>query len=116
MSKTLGNYLKEVRRKRQFTLRDVEEKTAISNAYLSQLENGKIISPSPIILNKLATHYKVSYEKLLDLTGYPVPPKPDIVDNKTEPKFRLSNDFEDVTKEEKKKLQEYLEFLRSKKR
>jgi transcriptional regulator with XRE-family HTH domain len=114
MSETLGDYLKEVRKKRQFTLRNVEEEIKISNAYLSQLENGKIISPSPVILNKLAKYYRISYEKLMNLAGYPVPPKPDIVDDR--PKFRMSNDFKDITQEETKKLMEYLEFLRSKKR
>jgi DNA-binding Xre family transcriptional regulator len=38
--------LKEWRIWRDFTLRQVEEKTGISNAYLSQLETGKVKKPS----------------------------------------------------------------------
>lgn len=37
---------KKLRHKRGLTLRQVEEITGISNAYLSQLENGKIKKPS----------------------------------------------------------------------
>ena len=53
-------------------LRDVEEATdkEISNAYLSQLENGKITKPSPIILHALASVYGVPYVTLMERAGY----------------------------------------------
>jgi hypothetical protein len=37
---------KQMRKSKGLTLRQVEKKTGVSNAYLSQLENGKITSPS----------------------------------------------------------------------
>lgn len=37
---------KNIRKAMGLTLRQVEEKTGLSNAYLSQLENGKIKKPS----------------------------------------------------------------------
>ena len=43
---TLGKLLKQYREINKLTLRHVEEKTGISNAYLSQLENDKIAHPS----------------------------------------------------------------------
>ena len=43
---TLGKLLKQYRELNKLTLRAVEEKTGISNAYLSQLENEKIAHPS----------------------------------------------------------------------
>ena len=116
MGKNLGNYLKNARKRRHLTLRIVEKRTSISNAYLSQLENEKITKPSPVILNKLAECYKVSYNRLMELAGYPVQPISNTINDKIKPKLRLGNTFDDVTKEEEKKLQEYLEFLRSKKR
>jgi len=61
--------LKELRRLNNLTLRDVEEKAGISNAYLSRLENGKIKKPSASVLNKLATLYKVSLDSLLVESG-----------------------------------------------
>lgn len=54
------------------SLRQVEEASGkeVSNAYLSQLENGKIQQPSPTILNKLAEIYKIEYITLMELAGY----------------------------------------------
>ena len=44
---------REYRHKAAMTLRDVELKTGISNAYLSQLETGKIKKPSFEVISKL---------------------------------------------------------------
>lgn len=115
MNETLGRYLKRIRKERELTLRVVEEKTGISNAYLSQVENGKIARPSPSVLHKLAEFYDVSYEHLMRLAGHPLP----ILSTereKLEPVFRLSSSFDDLTEEEKKRVQEYIEFLKSRKR
>jgi len=51
-------------------LREVEEASGVSNAYLSQLETGKISKPSPHILHKLAAVYGVPYEVLMEKAGY----------------------------------------------
>lgn len=48
---------KLIRHKRKLTLRYVEEKTGISNAYMSLLENGKIKNPSFSVIEKLSTFY-----------------------------------------------------------
>ena len=45
------------RKLKGLTLRQIEEKTGISNAYLSQLENGKIKSPSYDVVKKLNDFY-----------------------------------------------------------
>jgi transcriptional regulator with XRE-family HTH domain len=68
----LGNYLRSVRQGKGWTLRDVGEASAqeVSNAYLSQIENGKISKPSPQMLFSLATVYDVSYENLMERAGY----------------------------------------------
>jgi len=110
----IGTYLKDTRKRRNLTLRVVEEITGISNAYLSQLENGKIKKPSPSVLYKLANCYNVSYDHLLELAGHPIPKQKE--EKKLAPTFRLRSSFGELTKEEEEKLLEYLEFLRSKKR
>jgi transcriptional regulator with XRE-family HTH domain len=71
-SQSLGEYLMNARTTKKMTLREVEEATArtVSNAYLSQLENGKISKPSPNILHSLATVYGVPYEVLMEKAGY----------------------------------------------
>src|ERR1700752_1741933 len=72
---SLGRYLKSVRLGSKMTLRDVEEATGkeVSNAYLSQLEGGKITKPSPHILYALSTALGVAYEALMERAGYIVP-------------------------------------------
>jgi len=66
---TLGKTLKSTRENVSLTLRDVENSTGISNAYLSQLENDKIKNPSANILYKLASVYKISLDVLLTASG-----------------------------------------------
>lgn len=51
-----SNY-KQLRKEKGLTLREVEKLTGISNAYLSQLENGKIKKPSYDTIQKLNTVY-----------------------------------------------------------
>ena len=52
------------------TLRAVEAKTGISNAYLWQMENGKVERPRPDVLHRLAKYYGVRYEDLMTAAGY----------------------------------------------
>jgi transcriptional regulator with XRE-family HTH domain len=55
---------------KECSLRDVEEATGISNAYVSQLERGQATGPSPHKLYKLAEFYDTSYEALMRAAGY----------------------------------------------
>lgn len=57
MGKQFGKFLRELREDRKMTLRDVEEKIHISNAYLSQVETGERSIPTVRILAKLAECY-----------------------------------------------------------
>lgn len=67
--KSLGATLKEARELVTFTLKQVEEATQISTAYLSQLENDKIKKPSANILYKLANLYQIEMNALLIASG-----------------------------------------------
>ena len=71
----LGAVLADLRAAKGFSLREVEEATgkAVSNAYLSQLENGKIQKPSPNVLHSLSEVYAVPYETLMEKAGYLLP-------------------------------------------
>ena len=71
----LGVLLADLRTAKGLSLREVEEATgnAVSNAYLSQLENGKIKKPSPNVLHSLAEVYVVPYEALMERAGYLLP-------------------------------------------
>lgn len=69
-NQSLGAGLKAAREARNLSLRQVEDATGISNAYLSQLENDKVKKPSPHFLHKLALLYDVPYELLMESAGY----------------------------------------------
>lgn len=74
-AESLGRYLKSARLGSNMTLREVEEATGkeVSNAYLSQLESGKIMKPSVHVLYALSTSLGVPYETLMERAGYIVP-------------------------------------------
>ena len=108
----LASFLAKARTSAGKTLRAVETDTGISNAYLSQLENGKIKAPSPQILHKLAEVYSVPYELLMELAGFPVPSK----SASTPSSDSMASRIGPVTGEEEEALVEYLHFIRSRKR
>ena len=66
----LSKELSRLRKLRGKTLRALEEETGISNAYLSQLENGLVKRPRPHVLHKIADFYGVPYEDLMTAAGY----------------------------------------------
>lgn len=53
----------------KLSLRDVEKITGISNALLSQIETGKIKSPSFSTIAKLCSLYGIKMESLLEEQG-----------------------------------------------
>lgn len=107
---SLGEVLRKRRLQLGLSLRQVEDKTGISNAYLSQLETQKITQPTPSILRRISELYDLSYPRLLNLAGHPVPSLRN--DNKVV--FRTSQGLEEINKEEEKELLNYLRFLRMK--
>jgi len=103
--------LRELRESAGLTLRQVEEATQISNAYLSQLENGKIKKPSANVLYKLSTLYDVQLDKLLWSAG--------IIKDEPHSRFKILSKIvvsHNITTEEEKALVDYLKYLRFKKR
>jgi transcriptional regulator with XRE-family HTH domain len=105
----LGQLLSDARRRRKLTLRAVQESVGISNAYLSQLETGKVRSPSPVVLHKLSELYGLSYAIVMQEAGYPVPEESQDADSA----MRLAARVGDTTREEEDALVDYLMFLRS---
>lgn len=106
-----GKYFKALRESKKLTLREVEKETAISNAYLSQLETGKVKQPSPTNLYKLAQIYDVPYELLMEKVGFPVPKGRIEMGNKQE----MYGRFGKITSDEEIELLDYLTFIRNRK-
>jgi len=120
----LGQYLWELRKAADMTLREVEEASEkrISNAYLSQLETGRIKNPSPSILHEISEVYQArlpknatilcSYERMMELAGH-IRPAAQTKPKKTSrlPTFAT----EQLTPEEEDELLKYLAFIRMRK-
>jgi transcriptional regulator with XRE-family HTH domain len=106
--KSLGKTLKDSRELMSLTLRQVEEATEISNAYLSQLENDKIKKPSANVLYKLASLYNIELDSLLYAAG--------IIQTQSTKKSKLLNTIalsaEKLSSEEEQALLDYLKYLR----
>ena len=107
----LGTLLADLRTAKGLSLREVEEASgkSVSNAYLSQLENGKIRKPSPNVLHSLAEVYAVPYEALMEKAGYLLPTQNTSGQRKRLAVFAI----DDLTAEEEEELLKYLAFLRS---
>ena len=110
----LGALLADLRTAKGLSLREVEEATgeAVSNAYLSQLENGKIKKPSPNVLHSLAQVYAVPYEALMEKAGYLLPSE----DGGGRHARLAAFAIDDLSAEEEEELLKYVAFLRSRAR
>lgn len=116
VTSALASYLASVRQVKGLTLREVEEATGkeVSNAYLSQLERGKITKPSPHILHSLSGVYGVAYERLMELAGYITASsgRGSNVKHGSAATFASEN----LTPEEEAELLKYLGYIRSQKK
>ena len=65
---SLGSFIRAQRRLRNFSLRDLSERTAVSNPYLSQIERG-LHEPSVRVLKAIAGALNLSAESLLIHAG-----------------------------------------------
>lgn len=111
-----GLYLRALREGKKMSLRGVEEATdkEVSNAYLSQLENGKIAKPSPHILHTLSGVYGEGYTKMMERAGYISPTPEKNVSNKHGRAATFA--IENLTQDEENELLEYLTFIRNKRK
>jgi len=114
---TLGRYLASIREDRDLSQRDVEKATSkvVSNAYLSQIENGHIKKPNPNILHALSELYAISYEDLMERAGYIVPTRSR---SGSEQRHGRVATFagHNLTDEEEAELVQFLGYLRSRKK
>ncbi len=67
---TLGEFLKQAREERGYTLRMLAAQCHTSPSEISRIENGFRKQPSPVILRSIAEALVVSYPFLMQLAGY----------------------------------------------
>ena len=104
----LGEYLRTVRLGQRLSLRAVEAATggSVSNAYISQIENGKIKRPSMHVLQDIALALAVPFEEIMERAGLIQAP-PQRRKNGTQV-YSIS----DLTAEEESELRQYLAYIR----
>lgn len=69
MTETLGQVIREKRKEKGISLRELARRIDISHPYLSQLENGRNDSPSPLILYSLSNELDISFTYLIYLSN-----------------------------------------------
>ncbi|TBL81357.1 helix-turn-helix domain-containing protein [Paenibacillus thalictri] len=62
--------LKDYRKLKGYTIRELSDRSGVSAAYISQLENGNRGVPSPDVLQKLSEGLNIPYPELMQLAGY----------------------------------------------
>ena len=67
---TLGAVLRAARTRHGLSLREVERRTGIRNAHLSQIETDTIAKPEMALLWELASLYALDFARLLALAGH----------------------------------------------
>jgi transcriptional regulator with XRE-family HTH domain len=107
----IADILRQARSTVGLTLRDVERETGISNAYISQLESGQVKQPSPQQLHKLAAVYQLDYGDLLETAGYVLPVRK--IETRQTRRSMFLRGEEDLTPEEREKVEEYIARLRA---
>lgn len=68
---TLGKYLRERRFMDGLTMKEVSQKTGITQSELCNIELGKKFSPSIDVIQKLSAHYKVPILELAQMIDLP---------------------------------------------
>lgn len=67
---SLGPTLRRLREGQGLSLRELEQRTGLSNGYLSLLENNKVKQPKPQALFALSNGLGIAYSELMRLAGY----------------------------------------------
>lgn len=62
--------LRDMRKMKGFTIRELADRSGVSAAYISQLENGNRGVPSPDVLMKLSEGLNMPYTELMHIAGY----------------------------------------------
>jgi|GEM_PF-1392050 len=121
---TIWGYLSSVREARGYTLsavvdtvreaiksKELEEQSAVSRGYLSQLEAGRYTNPSPYKLKALALIYNIPYELLMNKAGYLDETSKKV---KEDASFTLMlKEVQDMTAHERESVLNYIEFVKS---
>ena len=66
---SLSDYIREMRKQKDWSQRDLATASGISNAEISRIESGKRKEPSPSVLKAIASALNVPVEEVLQQAG-----------------------------------------------
>lgn len=69
---SFGEQLREIRLRKDLSLKDLAERIGYSQPYISMLENGKKGIPKPETLQKIADGLDVDPVRIMFIAGYPI--------------------------------------------
>lgn len=107
----IGEYIKNCRKEKDMTQRDLAAATNISNAEISRIESGIRISPAPEALKNIAAALHIPVEILFEKAGF--------IEKQEEPTDISSinlNEYicvSDLTEAEISDVKKYIAFLKS---
>lgn len=118
----IGNFIRQYRKKKNITLRELSKDTDVSFSHLSKIERGEH-NPSKTTLDILADQLGVDKDKLYLMAGYvPINYPGNKQDEKTAIMNKIANDFpdadlmfHDLAGMSAEDLQEVYEFIKFKK-
>ncbi len=67
----LGDRIRQLREESGLTQGQLASASAVSQGYLSQLENGEVKNPSAAVLLRLADAIRIDADELFEAAGYP---------------------------------------------
>ncbi|MGA9349943.1 MAG: helix-turn-helix transcriptional regulator [Anaerolineae bacterium] len=114
MEQTFGQALRELRRSKGISQRDLAEKVRVDFSYISKIENDRLPSPAADTIVKICDALEVSPDTLLALSGkIPSELRDTIGSSPAAMQFIRNAQSMDLTEEEWKELTKQLKRLRS---
>lgn len=106
----LAIFIKERREKLNISKRKLSELSNVSHTEIQRLENGQRKNPSPPLLKSIANALNVRYEDIMEAAGYLDTTSESLVQSAWLPYL------EDLTLDELKQVQTFIDFLRAKRK
>ncbi len=112
----IGEYLRSVRNRKGLTLREVAERTdqTVGQSYVSQVESGRIASPTPVALRRLAEVYELDPLDVLRRAHYLPPEDPTKAAEAPLPAgldWLPASDLRSLNEEERDEFHQYLDLI-----
>lgn len=113
MERTFGQSLRELRRAKGISQRDLAEQVGVDFSYISKLENDRLPPPAADTIVKICDVFGVSSDELLASTGKVTTPMKEILTSRSAVNFMRQAHEMKITDSEWEKLTKRLKRLRS---